>query len=56
MSIEDLIKLLQNRLSFTASERERAVGRGDVAYVEALDRDAATTTQALSVLQAAVAG
>jgi len=55
MSIEDLIQLLQNRLTFVADERDRAVTRGDISYVEALDRDTAQTSQALTVLQTAVA-
>lgn len=56
MSIEELIQLLQNRLMFTAAERERAVARGDIPYIEALDRDATRTTASLTALQAAAAG
>lgn len=56
MSIQDLIQLLQNRLTFTAAERERAVARGDISYIEALDRDTAQTSQSLVALQAAAAG
>ena len=51
MSIEDLIKMLQNRLAFNVQQRQAAVQRGDVNYVAALDADSATTQATLDTLQ-----
>jgi hypothetical protein len=53
MSLEDLITLLQNRLSFNAQQRAAAVQRGDIAQVVALDADSATTQATLDALQTA---
>jgi hypothetical protein len=51
MSIEDLIKMLQNRLAFNVQQRQAAVQRGDIHYVAALDADSATTQATLDTLQ-----
>jgi hypothetical protein len=52
MSLDDLITLLQNRLSFNAQQRAAAAQRGDIAQVSALDADSATTQSTLDALQA----
>jgi hypothetical protein len=54
VSLEDLIKLLENRLSFNEQQRQAAWQRGDVAVVGALDADTATTRDSLTVLRAAL--
>ena len=51
MSIEDLIKMLSNRIAFNVQQRQAAVMRGDVSYVTALDADTATTQATLDALQ-----
>lgn len=56
MSIQELIEMLRNRIAFLARERQLAVGRGDVAYVSALDADTATTNTTIAALEAALAG
>lgn len=53
MSIEDLIKLLQNRLVYNAQQRASAAQRGDISQVAAIDADTLTTQASLDVLQAA---
>lgn len=53
MSIQDLIKLLQNRLVYNAQQRAAAAQRGDVAQVAAIDADTSTTQSSLDFLQAA---
>ena len=53
MSLDDLIKLLQNRLAFNAQQRAAAAQRGDIALVSSLDADSATTQATLDALQAA---
>lgn len=54
MSIQDLIAILQNRLTFNQGQRTAAVQRGDVAAVASLDADInstqATLDQLLSLL------
>jgi hypothetical protein len=53
MSPEQLIELLQNRVLWLQAERARAVERGDVAAVMALDADLTATSGTLALLQAA---
>jgi hypothetical protein len=54
MGIEDLIAMLESRMSFNATQRAAAVSRGDIALVTALDADDATSSAALNVLRAAL--
>ena len=51
MSLEDLIKLLENRLAFNEQQRQAAWQRGDVAVVGALDADTVTTQATLDALR-----
>jgi hypothetical protein len=53
MSIQDLIKLLQNRLVYNSQQRDAAVQRGDVVQVAAIDADIGTTQASLDVLLSA---
>lgn len=50
MSIQDLIALLQNRIAFNQGQRTSAVQRGDVALVQQLDADIASTQATLDQL------
>jgi hypothetical protein len=52
MSIQDLIKLLQNRLAHNAQQRDIAAQRGDITSVTAIDADTASTQATLAVLMA----
>ena len=53
MSIEEIIKLLQNRLAFNAQQRAAAAQRGDIGQVAVFDADTATTQATLDAVQAA---
>ena len=50
MSIQDLITLLQNRIAFNQGQRTAAAQRGDVALVQQLDADTASTQATLDQL------
>lgn len=50
MNIQDLITLLQNRIAFTQAQRAAAVQRGDIALVQSLDSDIASTQGTLDQL------
>jgi hypothetical protein len=54
MTLEQLIDLLQRRTVWLQAERARAVDRGDVESVLALDADLTTTQATLATLTAAV--
>lgn len=54
MSIQDLIALLQARLSFNQGQRTAAVQRGDIAQVQSLDADIAATQSSLDQLRTLV--
>jgi hypothetical protein len=54
MSIQDLIVLLQNRITFNQGQRTAAVQRGDVSLVQSLDADLASTQATLDQLQSLV--
>jgi hypothetical protein len=54
MTIDELIRILENRLSNNARLREQAVARGDAAGVVALDADTATTESTLNDLRTLV--
>lgn len=51
MSIQDLIALLQNRLTFNAGQRAAAFARGDAALVASIDADTVSTQATLDQLQ-----
>ena len=51
MSIQDLIELLQNRLTFNAANRAAAAQRGDIALVQQYDADTASTQATLDQLR-----
>lgn len=51
MSVHDLISLLQNRITFNQGQRIAANQRGDVALVQQLDADIASTQATLDQLQ-----
>lgn len=51
MSVQYLIKMLENRLSFAQSQRESAVQRGDVSSVESIDADIYSTQETLAQLR-----
>ena len=51
MNIADLIRLLENRLSYTQQQRQVAFNRGDVEAVSAMDGDIASTQSSLSALR-----
>jgi|GEM_PF-6138657 len=55
MSIQDLITLLENRLSFSHGQRVAAAQRGDIALVQQFDSDIASTQSTLDQLRALVA-
>jgi hypothetical protein len=50
MSIQELITLLQNRLTFNSIQRAAALSRGDAAMVENLDKDTTNTQATLDQL------
>jgi hypothetical protein len=50
MTIDELIALLNNRLTFNAGQRAAAALRGDLAAVTLFDEDTATTTATLAIL------
>ena len=50
MSIQDLIKLLQNRLVHNSQQRDIAAQRGDIASVTAIDADTVSTQATLDIL------
>lgn len=52
MSIQDLIKLLQNRLAFNEQQRAGAAQRGDIATVQSIDADTLSTQATLDALVA----
>lgn len=52
MTIQDLIKLMQNRLTFLEQQRGGAVQRGDVALVQHIDADTMSTQATLDALVA----
>jgi hypothetical protein len=52
MSIQDLIVLLQNRITF--NQGQRTAQRGDVSLVQSLDADLASTQATLDQLQSLV--
>jgi hypothetical protein len=54
MTIEELIALLRNRLSFAQTRRTEAFQRGDIETVTAIDADIAATNASLAVLESAV--
>lgn len=54
MTIEDLISLLQNRITFAQGQRTAAAQRGDVALVQQLDADMASTQASLDQLRTLV--
>jgi hypothetical protein len=54
MSIEELITLLRNRLSFAQTRRTEAFQRGDIETVATIDADIAATNSTLAVLESAV--
>ena len=51
MSIQDLIALLENRITFNQTQRNAASQRGDVALVQQLDADIASTQATLDQLR-----
>ena len=51
MSIDELITLLQARLSYTQAQRAVAAQRGDIAMVQQLDTDLTSTQATLALLQ-----
>jgi hypothetical protein len=55
MSIDELIDLLQARLTYTWAQRVAASQRGDIATIQKLDADLASTQGTLAQLQALVA-
>ena len=55
MSIDELITLLQSRLTYTQAQRVAASQRGDIAMVQRLDADLASTQGTLSQLQTLLA-
>lgn len=50
MSIQELIALLQNRLTFNVTQRAAAYARGDAALVASIDMDSASTQATLDQL------
>ncbi len=54
MNIADLIRLLENRLSYTQQQRQVAFNRGDVEAVSVMDGDIASTQSSLSALRSLV--
>lgn len=54
MSLNDLIILLENRLAFSHAQRIAAAQRGDVALVQQLDADMASTQATLDQLRTLV--
>lgn len=54
MSVQDLITLLENRLTFSQAQRNAAVQRGDVSLVQQLDADIASTQATLDQLRTLV--
>lgn len=54
MSIQDLIALLENRISFNQGQRAAAVQRGDIARVQELDVDINSTHSTLDQLRSLV--
>lgn len=53
MTTLEIIAMLENRLSYNATQRAAAVARGDVALVALLDTDTATTTATLDEIRPA---
>lgn len=53
MTPEQIIVILNNRLSYLSSQRQEAVARGDLDLVNAIDLDVVDTTNTIGVLQAA---
>ena len=51
MNIVDLIRLLENRLSYTQQQRLVAFNRGDLEAVSALDVDITSTQTSLAALR-----
>ena len=51
MSINELIRILENRLSHNAQLRQAAVMRGDVGAIAELDRDITSTQATLEALR-----
>jgi hypothetical protein len=54
MSIEEIISLLRNRISYFQTRRAEAFQRGDIETVTASDADIAATNSTLAVLESAV--
>lgn len=50
MTIQDLIKILQNRLLFNEKQKEYAEQRGDIEAVSFYEKEIATTQETLKVL------
>jgi len=53
VNIHELIAMLRNRLAYNEQQRSLAAQRGDIQWVAMLDIDSATTSNTLSVLEAA---
>ncbi len=53
MTPEQIIAILNNRLTYLDGQRVEAVARGDLALVNAIDFDVVETTNTIGVLQAA---
>jgi len=51
MKITDLIRLLENRLSYTQQQRQVAFNRGDADAVAVMDGDIASTQSSLAALR-----
>jgi hypothetical protein len=51
MSIQELIRLLENRLSYIAQLRQGAVLRGDLGAITELDQDSTSTQATLDALR-----
>ena len=51
MNLEDIIKLLENRLTYHSQQRDAAFNRGDLKSMQLYDEDIASTQQTLDQIR-----
>ena len=56
MDPQDLIRMLENRITYNTQQRNAAFDRGDVNTVQFFDNDTAKSRQSLDVLRESLQG
>lgn len=55
MNLEDIIKLLENRLTYHGQQRDAAFNRGDLKSVQSYEEDIASTQNTLAQIRGLLA-